>query len=72
MATKIYMPLTAKQTSDKHWELMQSKGCKVIPAPAAFIKHQRQERMIILRDYQNARDEATRLKKMLKVMPKYN
>ena len=23
--------------NDKHWELMQSKGCQVIPAPDNFI-----------------------------------
>ena len=42
------MPLTTKQNGDKHWELMQSKGCKVIPAPAAYNKRLRQERMIML------------------------
>ena len=60
------MPLTAKQISDKHWDLMVANGCEVIPAPSAYNKRLQQERMIMLRDYQNAKNEAIRLKKLLK------
>ena len=60
------MPLTAKQTSDKHWELMQSKGCKVIAAPAAYNKRLRQERILLKREFNRANDEAIRLKNLIK------